>query len=73
MSVNGKFQGITRKDLLTVADRFGIGEAALIIADVRRAIKAWPSFAKRAGVSRKDLEYIQRLHWISESPASASG
>ena len=31
MSVNGRFSGITREDLLTVADRFGIGTAKGIL------------------------------------------
>ena len=33
LSVNGRFSGITGDDLLTVADRFGIGTAKKILAD----------------------------------------
>ena len=39
MSVNGRFTGITERDLLTVADRFGIGTAKGILAsDMWRGI-----------------------------------
>ena len=33
LSVNGRFSGITKDDLFTVADRFGIGTAGKILAD----------------------------------------
>ena len=32
LSVNGRFSGITTEDLLTVADRFGIGTAKRVLA-----------------------------------------
>jgi serine/threonine-protein kinase HipA len=44
MSVNGKFKDITIQDLLAVADLFNIGEASLIVSQVRSAVKEWPSF-----------------------------
>ncbi|NJL24509.1 MAG: type II toxin-antitoxin system HipA family toxin [Calothrix sp. SM1_5_4] len=60
MSANGKFKGFTREDLLVVADRFGIGEAPNIIAETKKAIKAWSSFAKKAGVATKVANDIKR-------------
>lgn len=62
MSVNGKYKDFTITDLLTVADRFGIGEAKLLIAEVSAAIKAWPSFAQKAGVNRNEIDRIRKLH-----------
>lgn len=48
MSVNGKFQDITRADLLEVADRFGVRRPQDALADVRAAVDDWPAFAKDA-------------------------
>jgi serine/threonine-protein kinase HipA len=62
MSVNGKYKGITKTDLLSVADRFGIGTAPAIIGEVRAAVKAWPALAKKAGVNKTDVARIKSLH-----------
>ena len=51
MSVNGKFDDITRADLLMEADRFGVRRPTDLMADVRAAVENWPSFAKEAGLS----------------------
>jgi len=50
MSVNGKFDGITREDLLEEADRFMVRRPKDLLADVRAVIENWPSFAKEAGL-----------------------
>jgi serine/threonine-protein kinase HipA len=50
MSVNGRFAGITRDDLLAVADRFQVPRARAVIREVSAAIAKWPEFAERAGV-----------------------
>lgn len=60
MSVNGKFKDIRRDDLLVVADRFEIGHAGRIIAQVGEAVAAWPGFAKQAGVSSEAAERIAK-------------
>lgn len=62
MSVNGKFKDITIQDLLAVADLFNIGEASLIVSQVRSAVKEWPSFASKAGVSQNIINKIANLH-----------
>lgn len=51
MSVNGKFDDITREDILMEADRFGVRRPNDLVADVRGALEDWPSFAKEAGLS----------------------
>jgi serine/threonine-protein kinase HipA len=51
MSVNGKFNDITRDDLLQDADRFGVRRPKDQLADVRAALENWPGFAKQAGLS----------------------
>jgi serine/threonine-protein kinase HipA len=48
MSVNGKFQGITRDDLLEDADRFSVRKPRDILAEVRAALERWPEFALQA-------------------------
>jgi len=60
MSVNGKYKNFQRKDLFTVADRFGIGEAHSVVNEVREAIKSWPEFAHIAGVGLAEMERIQK-------------
>jgi serine/threonine-protein kinase HipA len=66
MSVNGKYKDFTIADFLVVADRFGVGEAKQIIDEVRKAIKAWPNFAKNAGVNQKEITSIGKLHLLFE-------
>jgi len=51
MSVNQKFKDISKNDLLTVADRFGIRKPENVLSDVRGAIDNWSQFAKQAGLS----------------------
>jgi serine/threonine-protein kinase HipA len=62
MSVNGKFNHIQRKDLLVLADRFQIGPASRLLADVRNAVAAWPDFAGRAQVSKEAVDRIRDHH-----------
>jgi serine/threonine-protein kinase HipA len=51
MSVNEKFDDITRQDLLAEADRFGVRRPNDLLADVRAALENWSSHAKEAGLS----------------------
>jgi serine/threonine-protein kinase HipA len=62
MSVNGKFNHIQREDLLILADRFQIGSAPRLLAEVRRAVAAWSDFAGRAAVSKGALDRIGGHH-----------
>ena len=59
MSVNAKFGSISRVDLLAVAERFGIGTASTVLKQVGDAVSAWPDFAAKAGVARKEVERIR--------------
>jgi len=61
MSVNGKFKDFTTRDLLEVADRFGIGTAPHVLARVRDAILAWRKFAQEAGVAARPRQEIDAL------------
>jgi serine/threonine-protein kinase HipA len=64
MSVNGKFTGIARADLLLVADRFGIGTAGKVLKQVASAVKDWRAFARKAEVPKEDRERIAKDHRI---------
>jgi serine/threonine-protein kinase HipA len=64
MAVNGKFTAISRQDLLTVADRFGIGTATKVLRQVGEAVAAWTDFASRAGVSAKEAVRIRGHHRV---------
>jgi serine/threonine-protein kinase HipA len=50
MSVNGKFQQITREDLLEDADRFSVRKPRELLADVKAALENWSEFAQLAGL-----------------------
>jgi serine/threonine-protein kinase HipA len=62
MSVNGKFAGIGRDDLMAVADRFGIGTAAQVMRQVAEAVSSWDEFAGQAGVSVQEVTRIREHH-----------
>lgn len=51
MSVNGKFEGISRRDLLSLADQFSVPGARAILNEVTEAVAQWPGFAADAGIS----------------------
>ncbi len=50
MSVNGKFDGISRADLLALASANNIKNAAEIIEEVCEAVSHWPEIARECGV-----------------------
>jgi serine/threonine-protein kinase HipA len=58
MSVNGRFQGITRKDLLAVASRFKIAAPGDIIDLVLEVASKWPGYAEEAGIEQAEVERI---------------
>jgi len=64
LGVNGKFTGISRDDLLRLADRFAIGSAPAVLRQVADAVSAWPAFAGRAGVDAHSVGRIAKDHLI---------
>jgi serine/threonine-protein kinase HipA len=50
MAVNGRFSGITRADLLAVANRFLVPRPSAVLAEVIAAVSAWRNFAGEGGV-----------------------
>lgn len=58
MSVNGKFDGITRADLLEIAGRNNIRNASQIIDEVCDVCANWPNVAKDCGVPSAMIDQI---------------
>lgn len=58
MSINGKFDGITRGDLLEIAKRNNIKEAAEIIDQISTAASGWGSIAREYGVPKKMADAV---------------
>lgn len=59
LAVKGKFRDIKVSDMLAEADRFGIGSAKRVIAEVRAAIERWPEFAAEANLPEAQTSEIQ--------------
>jgi serine/threonine-protein kinase HipA len=62
MSVNGKFDHVRRDDLLILADRFQIGGASRLLAEVRNAVAQWPEFGRQAQLSKGQIDRIRGYH-----------
>ena len=60
MSVNGKFEGITRDDLLEDGDRFSVRKPREILAEVRSAVENWAEFASQAGLDASMRDRVAR-------------
>jgi serine/threonine-protein kinase HipA len=60
MSVNGKFDGITREDLLVEADRFGVRRPKDLIAQVRSAIENWQAHANEAKLPQRSSDTVSK-------------
>lgn len=59
MSINGKFSGITKDDLLECAAKNNIKNAARIIDEVCQAASMWPEIARECEVPQKMIEEIR--------------
>ena len=58
MSINGKFDGITRSDLLSFASANGIKDASEVIDQVLNAAARWPKIAREVGVPEETIKVI---------------
>jgi serine/threonine-protein kinase HipA len=69
MSVNGKFDDISRDDLLTVAERFSVPHAKSAIQEVQDAVARWHEFSQAAGVSQTESDRVARdFKFLTRSP-----
>ena len=58
MSINGKFDDITRQDLITFAHQNNIKDAAQVIDEIAEAASHWPDLAKECGVPKTVTDAI---------------
>ena len=59
MRVRDKREGITRADLIAVADAFGVRAAGRVIEQVREAVERWPEVAAEVGVPGEDVRRVR--------------
>jgi len=59
MSINGKFDGISREDLIVCARQNNIKDAETIIDEVREAASRWPQIAKACGIPQEMVDRIK--------------
>jgi serine/threonine-protein kinase HipA len=64
MSVNGRFNDITRDDLLQDADRFGVRRPKDLLSDVRAALANWPACAREASLSDATCDRVAADFWL---------
>jgi serine/threonine-protein kinase HipA len=64
MTLNGKREGFTREDLLTVASEMSIKKAKDIIEEVNEAVARWPELASEAGVPEERTAAIGETHRV---------
>lgn len=58
MSINGKFDDITRQDLMTFAHQNNIKDAAMIIDEISEVASQWPDLADECGVPKTVTDTI---------------
>jgi serine/threonine-protein kinase HipA len=58
MSVNAKFEHITRDDLLELAERFNVPGARSALGDVDSAVDRWSEFGEECDV---ELGHVARV------------
>lgn len=59
MAMNGNFTSASRDHMLRFADKYSIGSARGILDKVQESVSMWPTFAKAAGVSKRETERIR--------------
>lgn len=67
MSINGKFNGFDKEDLISLAALGGIktSRAMEMLEKVINNVSRWPEFANRADVSEMKMKQIQSTHRLS--------
>jgi serine/threonine-protein kinase HipA len=70
MSIEGKFEGITRRDLLIFGDRFGVPDIRGVLDQIEDTVAHWGRYAREAGLSSERTEEIgRRLQVVSRESA----
>ncbi len=61
MSVNGKYDEINRKDILTLAKNINIKKADEKIDSVIDVVSNWNNYAKKAKVNSEQIRFIHSV------------
>ena len=59
MSINGKRNAITRKDLMEIADQFTVKNPNAIIDSVLSATQLFRSFSEKQSIPKKVIDKIE--------------
>ena len=62
MCINGKRDNFTLEDLITVGESISLRKPERVIDEVKQAVSQWPTFAKRAGLKKKAINNITKMH-----------
>jgi len=62
MTINGKYDQITRSDLISVAKKMNINRSDAIIDEIIDVVADWLSYAREAGVSENRAKAIRKTH-----------
>lgn len=60
LSVNGKNSGVSRDDMMTIADQYRIPGAKGLLDSVAKAVRGWRGFAAAARIPEADVERIMK-------------
>lgn len=60
MSLNGKQDGFTRADFLSLAKEINVKKAAQVIDEVQSAIDNWSIYASQAGIEENKMKVLQK-------------
>jgi serine/threonine-protein kinase HipA len=64
MTINGKRDGFTRKDLIAVGESISIPRSGYIVDELIEVVQQWLDFAKEAGLDRPLAKEIQKHHRV---------
>lgn len=67
MSVNGKFDDITRADLMAVGERFSVPRIPTLLDQVADAVARWAEFATEAGLPAVEADKVAADHRLSNA------
>jgi len=60
LSLNGKRDDFTKKDLLEIGEKTGVKNSKSIIQQIVETVSQWESYARNAGVKTNHTEQIQK-------------
>ena len=62
MSINGKRDEFSRQDLMAIGNSISLPNAEKVIEEIKTIIGQWPDYAKQAGVQKKIIDQIAKMH-----------